>query len=208
MRTNKLENKSSPIRKGSIPEEEINKLAKELTCKQTVEVVQAPPIEPVVKWDYKIISEYIKAHCNVHDTFTITSDDLLKLIPQNKHAYDIARQFKRTYWLSYRKTEGENNNDTYVFYVEPSVEELMIELSEKKAVIERWKNISDEQEEEINKLTNSIEFWRDGCFIAQEESNRRHNKILQIRDNTFIYWTVWVLLWWLLCYLYLHLKWL
>lgn len=149
--------KSWAIRKWSMKQEEITKVAQELTkCPEIIEEVQAPAIEPVVHWDYEIIAAYIKAHCATHETFTATSEDLLKMIPQNKRATSIASNFNKIHWLSYRKTEWEDNNDTYVFFVEPTREELIVMLTSAENNTIEWEQKYTEQINKDLKEINSL----------------------------------------------------
>ena len=188
---NNKPSQSTPIRKGKMSKEEIEATAKELTKWQLtttgwaiktykdvvdkksnllwLNVVEAPKPEPVVHWDYEIIAAYIKAHCATHETFTATSEDLLKMIPQNKRASSIASNFEKIHWLSYRKTEGENNNDTYVFFVEPTREQLYTQYNE------MYKKMSDDKKNLIVQLTSAeskvIEL--DNLLNTWIESHRR-----------------------------------
>ncbi len=168
--------RSTPIRKWSIPESEIKKIAKELTkAPDVIQEVQAPAIEPEAKeidsclwfttwkvdknlsytltttgwaiktyksiiekkapkielvehWNYEIYSEYVKAHCKIHDTYETTANELSKLFPQNKSVYDIVRNLKRSHNISWRRVENWDN-DTYILFVEPSKEELTVMLT-------------------------------------------------------------------------------
>lgn len=133
--------KSGAIKKWSIPADEITRIAEELTrCKSTDSVSstirayktivekKAPKIEPVESWDYEIYTAYVKAHCKMHDTYETTGNELNKLFPQNKSTYDIVRNLKRSHGISYRRVEN-GRNDTYVFFVEPTREELIVQLT-------------------------------------------------------------------------------
>lgn len=136
---NNKPSQSTPIRKGKLSPEVIKKTAEELT---RLQVVEAPKIEPVEAWDYEIYSAYVKAHCKMHDTYETTGDELKKMFPQNKDISDIVRNLKRSHDISWRRVEN-GRNDTYVFFVEPTREELIVMLtSAETKVIELEKVVS------------------------------------------------------------------
>jgi len=178
-------NTSSSIRKWSMKQEEIKKIAKELTkVPEIIEEVQAPAIEPVVHWDYEVIAAYIKAHCAVHETFTATSEDLLKMIPQNKRATSIAANFNIVHWLSYRKTEWENNNDTYVFFVEPTREELIVMLtSAETKVIELEKEMEELIVEKNKIVTENYELKNKHSKYVKESTQRDRAYNLDLKST-------------------------
>lgn len=141
---------SSPIRKGKVSDEEIKRTAEELTKWQIIawsrqmgtkfassilEEVKAPKIEPVfaqkqvkTPWNYKVYAEALKAMISEHETVEVTGDQLHEIFPQARCGWEVALQLKRSHWLSYRRVEN-GRNDTYIFFVEPTREELIVQLT-------------------------------------------------------------------------------
>lgn len=221
---NNKPSQSTPIRKGKVSDEEIKKTAQELTRIQnnavylwkcmwvttdeainninnSFKVVEAPKIESVEHWNYEIYSEYIKAHCKVHDTYETTGDELKKIFPQNKSVYDIVRNLKRSHNISWRRVENWDN-DTYVFFVEPTREELIVQLTSAESKVIQLEQVIDSSYKEYCERYN----W----YYAEKQKLVEENSQLKSYAITYSYkvLTLWLLLWWLLVYLYLHINWL
>lgn len=122
-------NTSSSIRKWSIPQSEIKKIAKELTkVPEIIEEVQAPAIEQVAPWSYEVYAWYIQAHIDEHETYTESVETLKKLFPQTKHVKNIAQNLKRTYGINYRYSDLWE----YVFFDGETKDETVDRLSKQK----------------------------------------------------------------------------
>lgn len=167
-----LPSRSTPIRKGKMSKEQIEATAKELT---RLQVVEAPKIETddynknhsVVKWfnpsyctwvkepvatpwNYKVYAEALKAMIKENDTVEVTADQLSDIFPQARWAWDVARNLSRSYGLSYRRIDN-GRNDTYVFFVEPTREELIVQLtSAESKVIELEKEVTELIRDKVN----------------------------------------------------------
>ncbi len=134
--TNNKAPKSWAIRKWSIPESEIKKIAKELTEKQVIQEVQAPkikcerkPIKPVVTpWNYEVYAAYLQAMIDENETATVSTKDLAKIFPQCKHAKNIAQNLKRTYGINYRYSDLWE----YVFFDGETKDETVDRLEQEK----------------------------------------------------------------------------
>lgn len=170
---NNKPSQSTPIRKGTMTPDMITKVAEELTKNQltttwsaiktykTIVEKKAPKIEPVEHWNYEIYSEYVKAHCKVHDIYETTANELNKLFPQNKSTYDIVRNLKRSHGISWRRVENWNN-DTYVFFVEPTREELIVMLTSADSKVIELEEHTQNQKEVIEDLMKSnIILWKE-----------------------------------------------
>lgn len=188
--TNNKPSQSSPIRKGKLSLEVIKKTAEELTKNQPqywvvnkkiwkvlrdwwydvigpieltrLQVVEAPAIEPEPqKGNYKVFAETIKAHIGESWQFEVTGDQLKLFFPQRNYGWQVAMHLKRYYGLSYRRVEN-GRNDTYVFFVEPTREELIVQLTsaESKVIelqgkLQTMKNANSQTYEALSKLEQS-----------------------------------------------------
>lgn len=117
--------RSSPIRKGTMQQEEIKAVAQELTrWPEIIKEVQASN-KQVVKWDYKAFASSIKAKLQKNnDTVTIDRDSMKSLFPQIRVPWEVAKNLKNNHWLSYR-IEWKN----YIFFIEPTREQLIVQLT-------------------------------------------------------------------------------
>lgn len=172
---------STPIRKGKVSDEEITRVAEELTKSQTVDemtwcknwqwphIVEAPKIEPVEAWDYEIYSAYVKAHCKMHDTYETTGDELKKMFPQNKDISDIVRNLKRSHNLSWRRVEN-GRNDTYVFFVEPTREELIVMLTSAETRVTDLQHLIDVQRQVVRELMEENTQLKSDLFYSKRSN--------------------------------------
>ena len=157
---------STPIRKGKLSPEVIKKTAEELT---RLQVVEAPKIEPVEAWDYEIYSAYVKAHCKMHDTYETTGDELKKMFPQNKDISDIVRNLKRSHDISWRRVEN-GRNDTYVFFVEPTREELIVMLTSAETRVTDLQHLIDVQRQVVRELMEENTQLKSDLFYSKRSN--------------------------------------
>ena len=165
--------RSSTIRKGSMKQDEITRVAKELTwCKhldpvsstirayKAIVEKKAPKVEPVEHGSYEVYAAYIKAQCKVHDTYTVKVSELTKMFPQNKEVSDIARNLERWHWISHRRIWN-----LYTLYVEPTREELIVQLTSAEneciRLQKKLDKVSDCWDEASRLLDENIELKKD-----------------------------------------------
>jgi DNA repair exonuclease SbcCD ATPase subunit len=133
--------KSWAIRKWSIPESEIKKIARELTEKQVIQEVQAPkikcerkPVEPnATPWNYEAYAAALQAIIDENETVTVSKQALLSIFPQTKHVKNIAQNLKRTYGIDYRCSDLWE----YVFFDGETKDETIERLKQEKT---NWEN--------------------------------------------------------------------
>lgn len=163
--------------------EEIEATAKELTkVPEIIQEVEIPKPEPVstqkqvkTPWNYKVYAEALKAMISEHDTVEITADKLHEIFPQARCAGKVVQNLKNSYWLSYRRVE-KGRNDTYVFFIEPTREELIVQLtSAESKVIELEKEISI-----INSINDEFikQIWEENSKLKSDLSNQHIDKII------------------------------
>lgn len=177
---NNKPSQSTPIRKGTMTPDMITKVAEELTKNQltttwqaiktykTIIEKKAPKIEPVfaqkqvkTPWNYKVYAEALKAMISEHETVEVTGDKLHEIFPQARCGWEVALQLKRSHWLSYRRVEN-GRNDTYVFFVEPTREELIVQLTSAESKVIELEEHTQNQKEVIEDLMKSnIILWKE-----------------------------------------------
>ena len=184
--------KSWAIRKWSMKPDEITKVAEELTKNQLTTTWQAiktyksivekkaPKIESVATpWNYKVYAEALKAMISIYETVEVTGDKLHEIFPQARCWWEVALQLKRSHWLSYRRVEN-GRNDTYVFFVEPTREELIVMLtSAESKVIELERECNYTMKEELKTIWIKLELQKENTQLKSDLSNsKRSNNIL------------------------------
>lgn len=177
MTPTRTENNKPPrswaIRKGTMPQDHITRVAEELTkwqltttwqaiktYKAIVEVVQAPKCEPAQKvvkekGDYKAFADSIKARLADQSSIEFTWNYIKSLFPQVRRASDVVNNLEKSYWLSYRRIEN-GRNDIYVFFIELTREELIVKISTLNKSVDTWFKNSNKLEEEIIELEEHI----------------------------------------------------
>ena len=161
--------KSGAIRKWSIPQEEIKKIAKKLTEKQVIKEVQAPAIEPVTPWNYEVYAWYIQAHIDEHGTYTESVETLKKLFPQCKHVYHAVANLKRVYGINYRYSDLWE----YVFF----------DGETKDEIIDRLEWIEESNNMRVRELTDKLQTieqekttWESSARYLSQANSERHER--------------------------------
>lgn len=186
-----LPSRSTPIRKGKMSKEQIEATAKELTkVPEIIQEVEAPSIDPtteeikVVKtpWNYKVYAEALKAMISEHETVEVTADQLSDIFPQARRAWDVARNLSKSHGLSYRRVDNDRN-DTYVFFIEPTREELIKELNKKTndyntSFIQQWYAIKD-----LKKKLQTMQNANNQTYEALGKLEKLHTRVKEKNDQ-------------------------
>lgn len=139
-------------------------------------------IEPVpTPWNYKVFAEGLKAMIIKNDTIEIKAEDLAKAFPQARRAGDVARNLKQSYGISYRRVENWRN-DTYVFFIEPTKEELMKDYQERYT---RWWNDLEklgEENKDLKKKLQTMQSANNQTYTALSKLEQLHIRVKE--ENT------------------------
>ena len=130
----------------------------------------------------------------MHETYETTANELNKLFPQNKSTHDIVRNLKRSHNISWRRVEN-GRNDTYVFFVEPTIEELMTEISKIKnyydAEVEKRKNITVQlTSAESNYQNLRVDYKKrkiDSSRLTEENTQLKSDLFYSKRSNNILF---------------------
>jgi hypothetical protein len=119
--------KSWAIRKWSMKQDEITRVAEELTkVPEIIQEVRAPAIESLASWNYEVYAWY-----------TESVETLKKLFPQCKQVRNIAQNLKRTYGINYKYSDLWE----YVFFDGETKDETIDRLDNDLIDIIREKNM-------------------------------------------------------------------
>lgn len=160
-----------------------------------IQEVKAPKIESEPqKGNYKVFAETLKAVIGKFWQFEATTDQLKLFFPQVRRWGEVATNLKRSHWISYRRVEN-GRNDTYVFFVEPTREELMMEIARLEKSIDTWFNNSNKHEEEIMELQDASDrLFRANADLAEENTQLKSDLFYSKRSNiitfAFAIWAV------------------
>lgn len=105
----------------------------------------------------------------MHDTYETTGDELKKMFPQNKDISDIVRNLKRSHDISWRRVEN-GRNDTYVFFVEPTREELIVMLTSAETRVTDLQHLIDVQRQVVRELMEENTQLKSDLFYSKRSN--------------------------------------
>lgn len=175
--------RSTPFRKWSIPQEEIKKIAKELTkVPEVIQEAQAPkikcerkPVEPIVSpWNYEAYAAALQAIIDENETVTVSKQSLLNIFPQNKRAYRIVENLKLTYWLNYRYSDA--NGWEYVFFDGETKNETIERMDKEMENIIREKNTIVVENYNLKNKLQTMQDANNQTYTALLELEKLHTR--------------------------------
>lgn len=187
---NKKAPRSWAIRKGTMQQQEIERLAKELNPNilhkhvnniygQWVDIIQEveAPTPVKEKGDYKAFALSIKDKLEDQEIVELTWDFIKSLFPQARRAGDVVKNLQRYHGLSYRRVEN-GRNDTYVFFIEPTREQLIVQLTDAETKVIELEEHTKNQKEVIEDLMKS------NTRLWDYKSDLQINNFELIEENT------------------------